>query len=232
MATVGIIPGVILTAFAGLASGTGLYLLTRCANMVGNRNTSFFAVSQLTWPSAAVWFDLAIAIKCFGVATSYIIIVGDLLPQVAQSLFCLNMERGFWITTVAVGILAPLSFLRTLDALRHVSTLAIIAVIYLTIIVVYHFFSPTFERAPADEIEWFHLTSGIFGQLPVLVFAFTCHQNIFSVYNELKKNDRKSMVTVTGFAIGLSAAVYETIATLGYLTFGKNAKGNIILECM
>lgn len=232
VATVGIFPGVFLTIFAGIASGTGLYLLTCCADMVGGRNTSFFGASQLTWPSAAVWFDLAIAIKCFGVATSYIIIVGDLLPQVAKSLFGLDMSRGFWITVVVVGILTPLGFLRTLDALRHVSTLAIVAVVYLTAIVVYHFLSPTFQHAPADEIEWFHVTSGIFGQLPVFIFAFTCHQNIFSVYNELKKNDRRSMVAVITSSIGFSVIVYETIAILGYLTFGKNAKGNIVLECM
>ncbi|KAL1935582.1 hypothetical protein VTP01DRAFT_4722 [Rhizomucor pusillus] len=230
VATVGIFPGVFLTIFAGIASGTGLYLLTCCADMVGGRNTSFFGASQLTWPSAAVWFDLAIAIKCFGVATSYIIIVGDLLPQVAKSLFGLDMSRGFWITVVVVGILTPLGFLRTLDALRHVSTLAIVAVVYLTAIVVYHFLSPTFQHAPADEIEWFHVTSGIFGQLPVFIFAFTCHQNIFSVYNELKKNDRRSMVAVITSSIGFSVIVYETIAILGYLTFGKNAKGNIVLE--
>lgn len=72
----------VLTLFSGITSGTGLYFLSESAARVQGRHASFFAVSQLTWPSAAMWFDTAIAIKCFGVAVSYLIIIGDLLPLV------------------------------------------------------------------------------------------------------------------------------------------------------
>ncbi|EIE75899.1 hypothetical protein RO3G_00603 [Rhizopus delemar RA 99-880] len=64
------------------ASGIGLYFLSRCAARTEGRQASFFAISKLTWPKVAVLFDLAIAIKCFGVAVSYLIIIGDLMPQV------------------------------------------------------------------------------------------------------------------------------------------------------
>lgn len=40
------------------------------------------------------------------------------------------------------------------------------------------------------------------------------------------------MIKVIFWAIGSAAAVYELVATVGYLSFGRNAKGNIILECM
>lgn len=40
------------------------------------------------------------------------------------------------------------------------------------------------------------------------------------------------MIKVIIWAIGSAAAVYELVATVGYLSFGRNAKGNIILECM
>lgn len=82
MASVGIIPGIFLIFLSALASGTGLYFLSRCAARTEGRHASFFAVSKLTWPKISVLFDLAIAIKCFGVAVSYLIIIGDLMPQV------------------------------------------------------------------------------------------------------------------------------------------------------
>lgn len=82
MASVGIIPGVFFIFLSALASGTGLYFLSRCAARTEGRHASFFAVSKLTWPKVSVLFDLAIAIKCFGVAVSYLIIIGDLMPQV------------------------------------------------------------------------------------------------------------------------------------------------------
>lgn len=39
------------------------------------------------------------------------------------------------------------------------------------------------------------------------------------------------MIKVIIWAIGSAAVVYELVATVGYLSFGRNAKGNIILEC-
>jgi amino acid permease len=82
VASVGLIPAIFLIMFAATTSALGLYYLSRCAARTEGRNASFFAVSQLTWPSAAIFFDLAIAIKCFGVSVSYVLIIGDLMPTV------------------------------------------------------------------------------------------------------------------------------------------------------
>lgn len=65
--------------------------------------SSFFALSQITYPNAAVVFDAAIAIKCFGVGVSYLIIIGDLMPGVVRG-FNANpdatflVDRHFWVT--------------------------------------------------------------------------------------------------------------------------------------
>ena len=68
MASAGIIPGIITCVFSGTVAAFGLHLLSVCATKTPHRKSSFFAVSQLTFPSAAVFFDAAIAIKCFGVS--------------------------------------------------------------------------------------------------------------------------------------------------------------------
>lgn len=85
MASVGLIPGMFVIVFSGITSSLGLYFLSKAAARTEGRDASFFAVSQLTWPSAAIFFDLAIAIKCFGVGISYMLIVGDLMPQVQSN---------------------------------------------------------------------------------------------------------------------------------------------------
>ncbi|KAI9254456.1 transmembrane amino acid transporter protein-domain-containing protein [Phascolomyces articulosus] len=237
VATVGLFPGIIFTLISGIASGTGLYFLSESADRVEGRRASFFAVSQLTYPGAAVWFDTAIAIKCFGVAVSYLIIIGDIMPQVVISFDSsvpkdsILMDRRLWITAVMFGLLIPLSFKRTLDSFRHISALAILAVVYLCAIVIYYyFFASDFPKPPPEEIEWVHLTNGILGKLPVFIFGFTCHQNLFSVHNEVKNNDRRSMIRIILSSIITAGVFYELIAILGYLSFGKNARGNIILE--
>jgi amino acid permease len=78
-----LIPGFFIILYAGCTAGLGLYFLARCAEKVGGRTASFSSLSKLTWPKLGIFFDMAIAIKCFGVAVSYLIILGDLMPQVS-----------------------------------------------------------------------------------------------------------------------------------------------------
>lgn len=54
--------------FSGGVAAFGLYLLSLCAVKAPHRSASFFAIAELTFPRAAVFFDAAIAIKCFGVS--------------------------------------------------------------------------------------------------------------------------------------------------------------------
>lgn len=68
MSQFGIVLGIFVIVFSALASGFGLYLQTRCSKYVERGTASFFSLSQLTYPNAAVIFDAAIAIKCFGMA--------------------------------------------------------------------------------------------------------------------------------------------------------------------
>ena len=65
-ASAGIIPGVLTCLFSGTVAAFGLYLLSACARKAPHRRSSFFAVVSLTFPRAAVFFDVAIAINCFG----------------------------------------------------------------------------------------------------------------------------------------------------------------------
>ena len=68
MASVGIIPGIFTCLFSGAIAALGLFFLSKCAAKAPHRRSSFFAVSQMTFPKAAVFFDAAVVIKCFGVS--------------------------------------------------------------------------------------------------------------------------------------------------------------------
>lgn len=104
MSHMGIVLGVLVIVWSGITSGLGLYLQTRCARYLDRGSASFFAFSQMTYPAAAFFFDAAIAIKCFGVGVSYLIIIGDLMPGVVQAFgkehgaLPFLLDRHFWIT--------------------------------------------------------------------------------------------------------------------------------------
>jgi amino acid permease len=88
------------------------------------------------------------------------------------------LDRRIWITVFMVTVVGPLSFSRKLDSLKYTSIIALFAVAYLCLIVVWHFVVPNFPTAPPEEIELVHFSTKFFTSLPVFVFAFTCHQNV------------------------------------------------------
>jgi amino acid permease len=179
----GIMLGVLLIIWSGITSAFGLYLQSRCARYLDRGTSSFFALSQITYPNAAILFDLAIAVKCFGVGVSYMIIIGDLMPGVALG-FDDNAEqipylvdRHFWITAFMLLII-PLSFLKRLDSLKYTSLVALVSIGYLIVLVIYHF--SVDPHAPPSNIRVITWAGPVetLSALPVVVFAYTCHQNV------------------------------------------------------
>ncbi|RCI12550.1 hypothetical protein L249_0839 [Ophiocordyceps polyrhachis-furcata BCC 54312] len=178
----GIMLGVVLILWSGVTAAFGLYLQSRCSRYLDRGTSSFFALSQITYPNASVIFDLAIAVKCFGVAVSYMIIIGDLMPGVmlgfndAVADIPYLVDRHFWVTAFMLLII-PLSFLRRLDSLKYTSLVALVSIGYLIVLVIYHFAADS-HADPEDirVIKWAGPVETL-SALPVVVFAYTCHQN-------------------------------------------------------
>ncbi|KAJ3541513.1 hypothetical protein NM688_g6071 [Phlebia brevispora] len=238
MASAGIIPGMITCFFSGAVAAFGLYLLSLCAVKAPHRRASFFAIAELTFPRAAVFFDAAIAIKCFGVSISYLIIVKALMPSVVAALYHdltspdtnppdWALSGRSWILLLML-ILVPLSFLRKLDSLRHTSYIALFSVAYLVVIVIVCYFFPLKGTQERGEVHLIKFTPNFVSTFPVQVFAYTCSQNIFPIFNEIHENTQARMNIVIGTSIGGAAFIYEIIAIFGYLTFGSKVGANII----
>ncbi|EEH33086.2 vacuolar amino acid transporter 6 [Paracoccidioides lutzii Pb01] len=234
LARMGITLGVLIILWSGIAAGFGLYLQSLCAQYLDRGSASFFALSQLTYPNAAVIFDAAIAIKCFGVGVSYLIIIGDLMPGVVEG-FGANypgmdflIDRHFWVTAFMLVVI-PLSFLRRLDSLKYTSVIALTSIGYLLVLVVAHFIKgdTMHERGAINYFKWQSGVSAL-SAFPVMVFAYTCHQNMFSILNEISNSSHFGTTVVIFVSIGSAAMTYVLIAITGYLSFGNNVGGNIV----
>jgi len=102
------------------------------------------------------------------------------------------------------------------------------SVAYLVVIVLVCYFKPVFGAHPKGDVYLIHFTPSFISTFPVQVFAFTCSQNLFPIYNELRENTQKRMNAVIGSSIGSAILTYEVIAVFGYLTFGSAVGANII----
>ncbi|KAI9812275.1 MAG: hypothetical protein M1827_004723 [Pycnora praestabilis] len=234
LSRMGILLGVLIIIWSGLTAAFGLYLQTRCARYLERGSASFFALSQITYPNAAVIFDAAIAIKCFGVGVSYLIIIGDLMPRVVMGFshhagsVDFLVDRHFWVTAFMLVVI-PLSFLRRLDSLKYTSVIALISIGYLVILVLAHFIKKDTmqDRGDIRIINWAGFVPTL-SSFPVIVFAYTCHQNMFSILNEISINSQFRTTSLVSASVGSAGLIYLLVAITGYLSFGNNVGGNVV----
>lgn len=138
----------------------------------------------------------------------------------------LLLSSDFWLL-MSMIVVIPISFLKTLDALRFTSQIALGTVVYLIIVVVGWFIFK--GKSPVrGEVVLARFGKNTLSSFPVQVFAFTCAQNIFPIYNELKDKSQARMNMVILSSIGSAAACYEVLGVIGYLTFGSKVGSNII----
>ena len=97
MMKLGLAIGIFMISLSGFGAAYGLRILTNCGVVVG-RKASFNALTKVTYRKIAVLFDIAIAVKCFGVSVSYLIICGDFIPTSIRGLRDFEGHEPFWIS--------------------------------------------------------------------------------------------------------------------------------------
>ncbi|CAL9731395.1 vacuolar amino acid transporter 7 [Monosporozyma unispora] len=228
----GVLVGICLTLLAAATSGFGLFVLAKCSKtLVNPRNSSFFTLCMLTYPSLSPLFDFAMIVQCFGVGLSYLVLVGDIFP----SLFGGN--RDAWIIASAL-IITPLCFLKKLDHLKYSSILGLFALVYLSLLVISMFIKDVLiehgNTAPTQrgEVYWFEVYDfkGLLSTFSIIIFAYTGAMNLFTIINELKDNSMTNIVKIINGSIIISSIGFLSVGITGYLTFGSNTLGNIMLN--
>ncbi|CAB4257050.1 similar to Saccharomyces cerevisiae YIL088C AVT7 Putative transporter, member of a family of seven Saccharomyces cerevisiae genes (AVT1-7) related to vesicular GABA-glycine transporters [Maudiozyma barnettii] len=226
----GVLVGVFLTVLAATTSGFGLFVLSRCSKVLSNpRTSSFFTLCMITYPSLSPLFDIAMIVQCFGVGLSYLVLIGDIFP----SLF--GGERNFWILTSSL-IVWPLCSLKKMDSLRYSSIIGLLALSYIFLLIIAMFFiNNVFSENGALEsspVNWLHVYSwkGLFSSFSIVIFAYTGSMNLFSIINELEDNSMTQINKVINSSIGISSFFFLSVGIAGYLTYGSNTLGNILLN--
>lgn len=241
----GYVGGTILILCGAFFSTNGLYLLSSAAQRAG-LPSSFYSVAAAAVPQYTILIDLAVALKCFGVATGYLITISDCMvdaldhillnDQESTGLTAIILTRQFWVIGAVLAVL-PLSFYKTLDDLKKTSALALVFVLFLAFGIVAYangLADPCLDYANDDEcrgeVVAFTDIPTTVSKLPIFVFAFTCHQNIFPVVNELQARTQSRLNTVIASSIGIALVVFYIVAMEGYFTFGSLTRGDVILN--
>ncbi|KNC78540.1 hypothetical protein SARC_09034 [Sphaeroforma arctica JP610] len=245
--------GTLMLLVSSGVSAFTLHLLSVCVANVGGRSTTFGSIAQASYPRLGWIADLLVVVVTFGVCSSFLIVVGDNLPLVVSFLSDLPqtspgsvwLGRHVYIALAWALVCVPLSVSGRLDLLKYTSLLAIASVVFTMVLVVVYYVEPSDSWNPCGSDETSEAEAvGCLGDvvafnddfvkimtgLPLFVFAYGCHGQIFGIYNELKVQKVRSMNFIVVLAVSLCALLYTVCGLFGYLIYGSLTQSNILLN--
>ncbi|KAH3745878.1 vacuolar amino acid efflux transporter Avt8 [Pelomyxa schiedti] len=179
-----------------------------------------------------IFVDISFVLICFGACSSYLRIIGKLIPQIFSIVYSLSITyivpSSFVCISVAFVGLLSVCFLKRLASLTFLSAVGSFGVVTMSILVI----SVYFIVGPQSEssIIWFApLQKKTLQVLPVFVFAYCSHVNACTIFNELgkPKSVLRADLTFT-YAQIFVFIIYSVVGLFGYLTFGSLISPNIL----
>jgi amino acid permease len=238
-------------AFREAGVGTAIILLLVCAGLtafsirlllLARKHTGLTTYEDMASTLYSRCFALLLEINmllfCFGCAVGYIVALSDLVEPFVRFFPATSLlPCKDWITIgVWAVVLLPLSLVKEVSSLQCTSTLGIVALAVLVVFVFGHMVLHLFDtgvsfRGLVEQIDWFHYSSlGVLNALPIMLFAFSCQLNVYSIQSELEVPTMARMSRIMKGAIAICLSVYLTIGVGGYIEFQTTTKGNILLN--
>uniref|UniRef100_H3GW21 Amino acid transporter transmembrane domain-containing protein n=1 Tax=Phytophthora ramorum TaxID=164328 RepID=H3GW21_PHYRM len=188
-----------------------------------------------------IFVEVNILIFCFGISVAYLVTLGDIITPLGE--LCFGMQSIFaqrWVLmTLSCGtIMLPLSLMKDISSLQFSSILGVLSIIFLVVAVAIRSIMYTSANGIPKDISWtIDLSRGpdFMLSVPIVMFAFTCQVNVFSIYTELQRPCIRRMNKVVDRATLISFLIYLSIGVVAYLAFGPQLvepkyKGNILLS--
>lgn len=231
----GMVCGLLLTIFAAVLNVFTCHLIARCQDVVG-RPCTFRDLADRAFPYFSVVIDLSVLVLNFGSACSYLIVATNCFQFTAGT-----EVRWIW-TLVALALVAPLSFLRSLDSLRFSSAAAVAILLFMTLVIVLFAThtphaplidacgSPTAhnDSCPPGPVAATQPILPTLSAFSSLSLAFSCQATAPIIGNEMVRPTSARLLAVFVGAIGLAFSLYVIVAVSGYSTFGDRVQANIL----
>ncbi|OAJ44597.1 hypothetical protein BDV3_002235 [Batrachochytrium dendrobatidis] len=236
----------LLISSAQLAYGTGTGRIPQQTSLfIQEGEPSYGALARTAMGrQGAMWADIAMSACCYGFAVSYLVSIADSMPKAAAVLFPefivgswlyhLFQIPQFWMFAFLV-LIAPLCYAKSVDEFWWFSSTCLGAALYIAFAVILLSYSAPHPHKGVDQhedIPWFSVRIEAFQTISIYIFAFTCHQNIFSVYNEVGATYRGESVApetvrhirrVVDLSIIAVAILYLAVGICGFLAFGNSS---------
>lgn len=215
-----------LMCISAVLSMVGQTIFLYCNAFLDDRSTNITSLARESVPRTRFIVDFFVFFKCFGVATSYLIIIRELLPNLVRFVFDESvLSRPKVALLVFLCCISPITYFRQLKNLKYTSSIGLIAISFILFFSMYNFVKHgTLEHVTLYEpisIEWLK-------GLGTFVFAFTCHQNLISVQNEVVDNSPHKMKKVVYATTITSFVIYMVFGFTNYALYATNMRDNVL----
>lgn len=133
--------------------------------------------------------------------------------------------------TFSLIILFPMSLPRNASALRFSSLFGVLCSLYLSLAVMFVFFTTTnTDLVPSVSenlglMQAFKLSyNGLVSSVPLVVFGYMYQVNIPMIYVELERREAKQMSIVVASGSAVAVIFYVIVGVFGYATFAQPDK--------
>lgn len=172
-----------------------------------------------------------IILFCFGTCVAYIVAVGDIIYPVAVAL--LGQQTAPTHTALIIAfvlcIMFPLSFVSKINSLRYSSMAGVLAIVFLVAAVALRAAQRIANGYDWGAVVWFNWdVRSIFTSIPIMLFAFTCQVNVFSIYTELHRPSIRRMSRVVHRGFIVNTIIYLVIGIFGALHYGRSTLPDIL----
>lgn len=174
VASLGLVLGGLLLVLCGCFAVIGLRTYSLCGMRVGG-DASLGVICKMADRRLERLVDTAILCMCLGSLVSYFVLIGDMLPSLFFSLTGWDTDRRVWILAAGLFVVGPLTLVKNFKSLRYVSLLALGGIVYTFLLALTQCFTQSWNE-PSVPLVAFSKSS--ISNLTVIVFAFTCHQNV------------------------------------------------------
>jgi len=233
-----VIPAIILISSIGIVSGYCFSLIGRICSFTGAK--TYRDAWDKSISSKSSWIAAtSCTAKTLLATVAYSMILGDTFQALFKTLG-LQVTRSQTILSLTSFVLFPLCLLKDLSSLAPFSLLGIIGMVYTTIAMALRYFTASYKLPagifvndlPTNLMPSFGSVgasgSSSFILICMLSTAYIAHFNAPKYFSELKNNTVKRFNIVTSVSYAISIAFFVSIASFGFLTFGKNCSGLIL----
>lgn len=221
-ARTGLILGVFMLLLAAALTWLSLHAICKLSLEFPSENLSFYSITENVFPKFKWLLDVTIIVDCLGSAICFLHIMGTLLASAFIQVFSivsLSFNQLSIITQSAlVVLLLPICLMREISDTKIANILGLLCLLYVAILAMVY---TNMDNFSSDLLYPVSFTKTIIA-FPIMIFAFSCQQNVLPVSAEMKNPTMKRLDTVTLSAIATGLLLYLPVMILPYLTFGRS----------